>query len=213
MKEGASVIHSRFLNLDTEKKQRIINAAMNEFISSGYERASTNEIVKEAKISKGSLFHYFNNKKDLYLFLFEYSIDVSYQIFERMDWSETDILIRFKQLVLIKFDIMKQYPEIFNFAKSVYEEQSKDVKDDIANKISQMNQSGYEKLYQNIDLTRFRDDIDVMKVIQIIQWTLEKLGETEYTKIKFKPIEEYNSENFIKEMEQYLDLMKRCFYK
>ena len=36
-----------------------------EFAQSGFEKASTNEIVKRSNISKGSLFNYFNSKKDL----------------------------------------------------------------------------------------------------------------------------------------------------
>ncbi|WP_442961067.1 helix-turn-helix domain-containing protein [Pseudogracilibacillus sp. SO30301A] len=34
-----------------------MNAAIMEFVQSGFERASTNEIVKRANISKGSLFN------------------------------------------------------------------------------------------------------------------------------------------------------------
>ena len=58
-----AVINTQFMNLDENKSKKIIDAAMNEFIRSGYERASTNVIVKEAGISKGSLFNYFTNKK------------------------------------------------------------------------------------------------------------------------------------------------------
>lgn len=53
----------KFLELDKLKQDRIINAAMKEFALKGYKNASTNEIVKEAGISKGLLFHYFTNKK------------------------------------------------------------------------------------------------------------------------------------------------------
>ncbi|MFD6209493.1 TetR/AcrR family transcriptional regulator, partial [Peribacillus sp. NPDC060253] len=67
---------SKFLNMDKEKQDRIINAAIKEFAQKGYDNASTNEIVKEAGISKGLLFHYFQNKKQLYLFLYEHMIDI-----------------------------------------------------------------------------------------------------------------------------------------
>lgn len=59
---------AKFLSLDKEKQDRIINAAMKEFAQKGYDKASTNEMVKEAGISKGLLFHYFQNKKQLYFF-------------------------------------------------------------------------------------------------------------------------------------------------
>ena len=44
--------------MDEEKKQKIINASIEEF-SKGYSLASTNEIVRKAGVSKGLLFHYF----------------------------------------------------------------------------------------------------------------------------------------------------------
>ncbi|NQD68578.1 TetR family transcriptional regulator, partial [Bacillus haikouensis] len=38
--------------MNIDKQERIINAAMQEFVKAGFEKASTNEIVKEAQISK-----------------------------------------------------------------------------------------------------------------------------------------------------------------
>lgn len=58
-----NLLFSKFLNLNPEKQDRILNAALKEFAQKGYQNASTNEIVKEAGISKGLLFHYFNNKR------------------------------------------------------------------------------------------------------------------------------------------------------
>ena len=79
---------SKFLNMDKEKQDRIINAAIKEFAQKGYDNASTNEIVKEAGISKGLLFHYFQNKKQLYLFLYEHMIDILMEkIMEKINWE------------------------------------------------------------------------------------------------------------------------------
>ena len=66
----------KFMSFDPQKRDRIINTALEEFAQKGYKNASTNEIVKKADISKGLLFHYFGNKKSLFLFLYEYSWDI-----------------------------------------------------------------------------------------------------------------------------------------
>mgnify|MGYP001006429114 FL=1 len=55
--------------IDEQKRQRVIRASIEEF-AKGYEVASTNEIVRKAGISKGLLFHYFGNKKNLYMSVF-----------------------------------------------------------------------------------------------------------------------------------------------
>jgi AcrR family transcriptional regulator len=58
-----------FLNLPQDKRQTIIEAAVDEFAAYSYEQASVNRIVAEAGIAKGSFYQYFEDKKDLYFYL------------------------------------------------------------------------------------------------------------------------------------------------
>ncbi|MBN1294809.1 MAG: TetR/AcrR family transcriptional regulator [Candidatus Latescibacteria bacterium] len=57
----------RFENLDPDKRKEILHAAQAEFLKNGYKDASLNTIIEEARISKGSLYYYFEDKTDLYL--------------------------------------------------------------------------------------------------------------------------------------------------
>ena len=52
-------MNNKFFDLKKEKQDRIINAALSVFAKNGYAHASTDEIVREASISNGLLFHYF----------------------------------------------------------------------------------------------------------------------------------------------------------
>jgi TetR/AcrR family transcriptional regulator len=63
------VVKQGFLNLSAEEQSRIINAALDEFAEKDFETASLNNIIARAGISKGSMYHYFANKEDLYVFL------------------------------------------------------------------------------------------------------------------------------------------------
>lgn len=58
-----------FFNLEEKKRKRITEAALDEFSTNDYNSASINTIIKNADIPKGSMYQYFNNKKDLYLYL------------------------------------------------------------------------------------------------------------------------------------------------
>ena len=58
-----------FLNLPDEKRQTIINAAIEEFAEYGLENASTNRIVANSGISKGSFYQYFDDKQDVFMYL------------------------------------------------------------------------------------------------------------------------------------------------
>lgn len=60
-----------FLNLNAEKQEAFINAALDEFSAKDFKHASISKIVKKLKIAKGSVYQYFENKKDLYLYLIE----------------------------------------------------------------------------------------------------------------------------------------------
>ncbi len=62
---------STFANLPEEKQQRIIIVALHEFAEYGFQQASLNRIVKELGIAKGSLYQYFKNKEDLFLYVFQ----------------------------------------------------------------------------------------------------------------------------------------------
>lgn len=58
-----------FLNLPREKRDTIINAAIEEFAQYGLENASTNRIVENSGISKGSFYQYFEDKEDVFRYL------------------------------------------------------------------------------------------------------------------------------------------------
>jgi AcrR family transcriptional regulator len=62
-----------FLKLKVEKKEKFILAAFEEFAQHHYETASISRLVDKLGIAKGSIYQYFEDKKDLYLFLIEYA--------------------------------------------------------------------------------------------------------------------------------------------
>ncbi|MBW6464638.1 MAG: TetR/AcrR family transcriptional regulator [Firmicutes bacterium] len=63
------MVKQGFLNLSDAEQHRIIDAALDEFAEKDYEAASLNNIIARAGISKGSMYHYFANKEDLYFYL------------------------------------------------------------------------------------------------------------------------------------------------
>jgi len=58
-----------FKNLPEEKRQLIEKVAIREFGTFGYDKASVNRIVDNCQIAKGSFYQYFDDKKDLFLYL------------------------------------------------------------------------------------------------------------------------------------------------
>ncbi|MDA3932655.1 MAG: TetR/AcrR family transcriptional regulator [Tenericutes bacterium] len=90
-----------FKNLNKEKKNKIINAAIQEFSERNIGEASINKIVKNAEISRGSFYTYFNDKYDLVHFLID---SVKLNLFKTLEAKFIDSNRRFHQLLLIVHD-------------------------------------------------------------------------------------------------------------
>lgn len=60
-----------FSSLNGEKKNKLLKCAKEEFGKMLYEDVSINKIIQNAEISRGSFYMYFEDKKDLYLYLVE----------------------------------------------------------------------------------------------------------------------------------------------
>lgn len=70
----------RFYRLPDAKKQAIREAATKEFARVPYEKASINQIIQNADISRGSFYTYFEDKQDVVRWLFEDSCSQMKQI-------------------------------------------------------------------------------------------------------------------------------------
>ncbi|MEH7113597.1 TetR/AcrR family transcriptional regulator [Neobacillus niacini] len=205
---------SKFLSLDIEKRDRIINAAIKEFAQKGYDSASTNEIVKEASISKGLLFHYFKNKKQLFFFLFDYCYNiVADEFYKKVDLTERDFFKRIRQAVQIKTELQAQYPDILTFIQEAMIQDSAEIKVELDKKIQELNAVNINLVYEGINLSKFRDDVDVQKILKIIAWTFEKMSDEELLKAKMVPNHKIDYEKVYMEAEEYFEIFIKCFYK
>ena len=71
-----------FFNLPDEKRQKIMAAAVDQFSKFHYSHVTIDRIVRAAEIPKGSFYQYFENKDDLYIYLFTEVGDTKLEIFE-----------------------------------------------------------------------------------------------------------------------------------
>lgn len=205
---------SKFHSSDSEKQVRILNAALKEFAEKGYKNASTNQIVKEAGISKGLLFHYFNNKKDLYLFLYDHFIEMFLeQIKEHVDWDDKDLLNRNRQIASLKIKLFQKHPEIFTFFTSVFTEEAKEIKNAVKTRKEKFMNNNYKEMLSDIDLTKFKEDLDVEKTLNIITWSLEGFSNRQQEKINGLSLDQINLEETLDELDDYIEVLKKSFYK
>lgn len=96
----------QFENIRQERKQQILDAALEIFAKNGYYKASISQIAKEAKISKGLLYNYFQNKEEL---LTEVMSDgIKYLLRGYAEKAEGNVKEELKLMIEKSFDFMDE---------------------------------------------------------------------------------------------------------
>ena len=145
-----------FLHLTTEKKESFVHACAMQFAMYNYEKASLSKVVTDLKMAKGSIYQYFENKKDIY----EYLIEVCrqkrkpyiQQVFDNMPELLKDVL-KLYLIQELKFAINE--PISFKLLQNIYDEK---FSKDIGNK-------GTHFILKNMDFIRGMIERDMMKGI------------------------------------------------
>ncbi|WP_017473553.1 TetR/AcrR family transcriptional regulator [Amphibacillus jilinensis] len=207
-------MNDKFFKLDQEKRDRIINAAMQEFAEQGYDKASTNQIVKQAGIGKGMLFYYFDNKQTLYHYLLDYGLDMTLdKLFNGIDTSDRDFIERMYKITEQKLEIFKQYPDMISFIGTFMLSDQSAVPDRIVKKYEELQKKGLEKAYENIDYSLFREDIDVEKAFKLIQWTIDGYANELKARLHNHKFNEIDLDPYRQEFYDYLAILKRVYYQ
>ena len=70
------------LTTDSTTRQHVLQAALKKFADCGYEGTSVQEIVEAAKVTKPTLYYYFDNKVELYQALVDYAHDERFRLMQ-----------------------------------------------------------------------------------------------------------------------------------
>ena len=204
---------AKIQELDEKRRDDILNSALKEFASQGYDKASTNIIAKEAKMSKSLMFHYVGSKKDLFLAVYDYFSDyIKQKYFDLMNYSERDIFKRLRQSYLLQIEMLKKYPFIFDFNKLSRPTKCNELNNDIEVRISEKGRNCYPALFDDIDTSKFRKGLDIEICKKFIFWAnvgftnqiLEEMRDEERT---------LNLDYFIDEIDTYFNQLKKIFYE
>ncbi|MCR5106862.1 MAG: TetR family transcriptional regulator [Lachnospiraceae bacterium] len=200
-------MNPKFFDVKKEKQDAIINACLKIFSENGYKKSSTDVIVKEAGISKGLLFHYFESKKGAYQFIFDYSL--KYMILEltqSVNKNEHDFFEIQRTIEGVKTRVMKNYPYMQQYLDSIRFETHPDALSAIGQDRDVLRDT-YNAIYRQADMTKFDDYIDVNRVIQMIGWMSEGFIKDRF-RDKDPDLDEMNEE-----FTKYLIMLRDHLYK
>ena len=203
---------TKLMSLEPAKRNAILNAALKEFATKGFDKASTNVIAKEAKISKPLMFHYVSSKQELFLCVYDYFVEIlDKEYYLKMDFTETDIFNRLRQSYLLQIKLIKQHPWIFEFSKLSATTNSNEINEELRNR-SNKKQSCSIQLFDAIDETKFKKGLDIEKCKQFILWTNIGFTNQILDDIRNVSYEDIDCETILQTLDGYFDELKKVFY-
>lgn len=160
-----------FLNLSEEKQKKLLDAAKKEFSLHLLEDVSINQIIKNAGISRGSFYMYFEDKEDLYSYFLKYYHGILHErVFVHLENTNGDIIKTWK-LIFEETTLYCLKPENRPFFKNVFTnlrfsaEKNLEVRPTVI-KEGEMK----EKLlhYMNRDLYNFKSDDEAVECFKLV---------------------------------------------
>lgn len=168
-------MNEKFFDLKKDKQDRMINAALKVFAMQGYRHASTDDMVREAGISKGLLFHYFGSKLGVYTFVFDYSVRyMTLELTSTIKKNETDFFEILKQKEQAKMQALRGYPYMQQFLDRCMVEDVSEALLAIEEKrdIFAQNMDG---IYAQIDPSTLPAGVDADKLWRMLSLTIKGL--------------------------------------
>lgn len=174
-------MNQKFFSLPQQRQDLIRSSAMLEFGEGTFKKTSADAIAKRAGVSKGLLFHYFKDKRELYLYLFQYAIDVSIGKYDAWVsyFEERDFFLALERGHQIKMDLVRRYPGLFRFVMRAYFEQDSLITPQVRKKLDSVLESTTEDFLARMDLHKFKPGVDPRRIIRMLTLVSEgMLAET-----------------------------------
>lgn len=200
-------MNSKFFDLKKEKQDRMINAALKVFAIQGYRHGSTDDIVREAAVSKGLLFHYFGNKVGVYQFIYDYSVRyMTLELRSSVDSKESDLFTVLKQMERARMHAMRGYPYMQQFLNRSMSEDCYEALLAVEEKKNVLEEA-CAAIDAQIDYTALPAGIDGEKLRKMLDFTIKGLMSERFQDASFQP------EMLYQEICDYLDMVRKIVYR
>lgn len=161
-----------FFNISETKREKIINACIAEFGMYGYEKSSTDRIIRAAGISKGGLYEYISSKEELFLFITEHAYRELYGFIRKKlknnQEMPADILDRFRLVTTIALDFYVSHPDYIQLIANTHRISD----EDLENKTNKIFLKQFLIIFGTISGDNLRYDRE--RLIDLLIWLLAK---------------------------------------
>lgn len=167
-------MNERFFALPKEKQQAIINAGYRVFSRNSYKNSPMSEIADAAGISKSLLFHYFRNKKELYLFLWDKCAEITIEYMTEYGcYGQADLFESMERGMRAKMEIIRLYPDMGIFTIKAFYEKDEEICAAIQESYHKYFNLKADKARLNLDPAQFMEGLDVQMMYREMYWASE----------------------------------------
>lgn len=167
-------MNEKFFALPKEKQEAIINAGYRVFSQNSYKNSPMSEIADAAGISKSLLFHYFHNKKELYLFLWDRCAETTIEFLTRYDcYSQAELFESMERGMRAKMELIRLYPDIGSFAFKAFYETDPEISAAIQESYHKYFNLKADKTRLNLDPAQFIPGLDIPMMYREMYWASE----------------------------------------
>jgi AcrR family transcriptional regulator len=191
-----------------ERRDQLIEAALDEFTKRSYDDASLNSIIKSAGISKGTFYYHFENKEALYLYLLEHSVAEKWKYIEKRtkEMGQDDvgmgIFDMFKFQARLGTEFGKLHPRYHQLSIMFSKEKGKEIFDKASDILgTDSDEMLREMIKEAIENGELRNDLPKEFVINMVTYLFKH-----YTDV-FKQEEDLTIEKMIDNVDNFVDFM------
>lgn len=167
-------MNEKFFSLPKEKQQTIINAGYRVFSQNSYKNSPMSEIAHAAGISKSLLFHYFHNKKELYLFLWDKCAETTIEYLTRYDcYSQKKLFESMELGMKAKLEIIRLYPDMASFTIKAFYEKDPEINAAVQESYHRYFNLKADKARVNLDPEQFIPGLDIPMMYHEMYWASE----------------------------------------
>lgn len=150
-----------FLNLKEDKRQQITKAFLKEFTMNSYDNASITTVVKVLGIAKGSIYQYFDDKLDLFIYLIKECSAVKIKYLAPLDRKDfSDFWGYFRKMYECGYQFDIENPLQSHFLHNLVQNINSPSVQSLFNEMVKQSVSAFEKMVEHeIGLGKFRNDI------------------------------------------------------
>ncbi|MFR8012214.1 MAG: TetR/AcrR family transcriptional regulator [Clostridia bacterium] len=214
MGQNTQKVHKNFQSTSPERQRSIMTAAVREFASKGFNGANINVIARQAGVSIGSMYSYFESKESLFLIVMEYCLTTLDEALSNIHVTD-GVIAAFEDMLRMARATSIKHPEI----TQIYLDCASQSLVSLSGRLSNAAESVTIKLYKDILINdkavgRVRRDLDIDStafmldnLVMMYQFSFASDYFSERKKLFFGSLDVSDSDETIREM---VDFVRRA---